>query len=260
MRTSVDLSQTRGVLCDIDGTLTSGDELIPGAAEAIAYLRERGLALRFLTNTTTRSRGSLHSRLTRLGLELSEQEIISAAYAGVLYLRSHGSPRVRLVVSDDAGADYAEFTFDEDSPQCIVVGDVGDRWNHALLNSLFRQVSSGATLVALHRNRFYHGHEGVTLDVGAFVAAVEYGASVEATIVGKPSPWFFQLAFADLRLSPHEVVVIGDDPESDIDGAFNAGAQGILVRTGKYHAAASILGRNDGTQVVDSIDSVRDLW
>jgi len=260
MRTSFDLSRIRGVLCDIDGTLTTGDELIPGAAEAVAYLRERGFALRFLTNTTTRSRASLHSRLSDLGLELSVREIISAAYAGVLYLRSQGNPRVRLAISRDAAADYSEFAIDDDTPQYIVVGDIGDQWNHALLNSLFRQVSAGATLVALHKNRFYIGHEGITLDVGSFVAAVEYGASIKAMTVGKPSPWFFRLAFADLDLSPDEVVVIGDDAESDIDGAHNAGAQGILVRTGKYRAATTIPGRDTGAPVVDSIDSIRGLW
>ena len=69
------------------------------------------------------------------------------------------------------------------------------------------------------------------------MAALEYAAGIEAVVVGKPSPDFFQAAVADLGLTPPEVLMIGDDVEADVLGAVAAGLQGVLVRTGKFEPA-----------------------
>jgi len=119
-------------------------------------------------------------------------------------------------------------------PDVIVVGDIGTAWDYRLLSELFEQLIAGATLVALHKGRYYQGPDGLILDIGGFVAALEYAASVEAVVIGKPSSRFFQLAVSDMGLEPNEVVMIGDDIESDVGGAQRAGLRGILVRTGKY--------------------------
>lgn len=236
------LAAAEGVLCDLDGTLYVGNELLPGAAEAIELLRERSLRLRFLTNTTTRSRDSLHRHLHTLGLAVEPFEILSAAYAGVLYLRSVGSPRCRLILQNDAAADYHEFRIDETEPQVIVLGDIGRRWDYDLLDSIFHQTARGARLLALHRNRYFQTADGLSLDVGAFVAALEYAARTEATVIGKPAKEFFRLALAELELPPENVIIIGDDIENDVGAGQNSGLTGILVKTGKYRkklAAAS---------------------
>ena len=88
-------------------------------------------------------------------------------------------------------------------------------------------------LVALARNRFWMGKDGIQLDVGALVAALEYAAGTTATLVGKPSPEFYGTVLRALSVSPDEAAVIGDDPESDVAGAQAFGMRGLLVRTGK---------------------------
>ena len=88
--------------------------------------------------------------------------------------------------------------------------------------------------MALHKNRFCRRAEGLSLDVGPFVAALEYAAGTEAAIMGKPSPAFFHMALESLGLAPGEVVMVGDDIEADIGGAQDAGLRAIQVETGKY--------------------------
>ena len=55
-------------------------------------------------------------------------------------------------------------------------------------------------------------------------------------MIGKPSSVFFNQAASLLGLSPGELVMIGDDVDSDVGGAMRAGLQGILVKTGKYRS------------------------
>ncbi|MBX3721782.1 MAG: TIGR01458 family HAD-type hydrolase [Turneriella sp.] len=228
------LDSIKGVLFDIDGVLYVGREVIPGAIETVALLRQRGLPLRFMTNTTTESHRGLHSRLTSLGFNVSPGEILSAPQAALVALRRMKKPRCLFVVDERVRGDFAEFTADEKFPEVVVVGDIGKEWNYDLLNQLFGLVRKGAHLIALHKNRFWQTEKGLQMDIDAFVTGIEYATGKRATIMGKPSPAFFNIALHELGLPPHHVAIVGDDIDSDIGGGQDAGMRGILVQTGKY--------------------------
>jgi HAD superfamily hydrolase (TIGR01458 family) len=138
----------------------------------------------------------------------------------------------------------------------VVLGDLYREFTWDRLNDLFTMLAAGAPLIALHRNRVSRRASGIALDLGPFVAALEYAADVRAHIVGKPSRQFFDLAVASLDLAPARVLMVGDDIESDIGGALGAGLAAVQVRTGKYrprdedHPTATPAGR---------IDSIADL-
>ena len=72
------------------------------------------------------------------------------------------------------------------------------------------------------------------MDIGAFVAGLEYATGRTATVVGKPSQPFFEMALDELGLPKRQVIMIGDDIEMDVGGAQRAGIRGVLVKTGKY--------------------------
>jgi HAD superfamily hydrolase (TIGR01458 family) len=97
---------------------------------------------------------------------------------------------------------------------------------------------NGAELLALQRNRYWRTDEGLSLDAGPFVAALEYASGKSATVVGKPERNFFRLALEDMGLEPHAVAMVGDDAEADVAGAQGVGLRGIQVRTGKYRQGA----------------------
>jgi ribonucleotide monophosphatase NagD (HAD superfamily) len=88
--------------------------------------------------------------------------------------------------------------------------------------------------VGIGANRFFRDGGELLLDAGPFVKAIEYAASVEAVIMGKPSRQFFQQALEGVGCAPDEVLMIGDDVIGDVGGALRAGFAGCLVRTGKY--------------------------
>jgi HAD superfamily hydrolase (TIGR01458 family) len=117
----------------------------------------------------------------------------------------------------------------------------------------------GAELIALQKNRYWLTAEGLSLDVGAFVAALEYATGREAYVVGKPSSPFFELVLRDLGVRAQDAAMVGDDVESDIGGALAAGLAGILVRTGKYRPDAVAAAGVTPTATVDSIADVPEL-
>src|SRR5512135_504366 len=193
------MSSVRAVLLDLDGTLYGEGGAIPGAAAAIGALRSRGVPLRFVTNTTRRSRRLLAERLARYGLEARAEEIVTAVMAAVAMLRERGVRRVAPCVAEATLEDFAGFDLRAADPEVVVVGDLGGAWDFATLNRAFRHLMAGADLVALQRDRYWQAADGLALDAGPFVAALEYATGKRAAVTGKPSASFFQAAVASLR-------------------------------------------------------------
>ncbi|WP_198407648.1 HAD-IIA family hydrolase [Sulfurovum sp. NBC37-1] len=103
------------------------------------------------------------------------------------------------------------------------------------LNGAFRALQEGAELIAAAKNRYFKDSDGkLSMDAGGFIAALEFAAGTEAILIGKPSSDFSHLAAASMGLRPDEVLMIGDDIESDVKGAQDAGMKAALVKTGKF--------------------------
>jgi HAD superfamily hydrolase (TIGR01458 family) len=249
------LRDSRAFLIDLDGVLYDDNQPIPGATEAIAHLREKGCPFRFATNTTMRCRASLRRKLADFGFEVSADEIFSAPMAAARYLRRQGQPRLFLLLKEDAHRDFTGLEITDQRPDFVVVGDMGDEYSATLLNKAFRLILGGAELIALQKSRYWKTAEGLTLDAGPFVVALEYATGQQARVIGKPSLDFFRLAVNDLGVAPAEVAMIGDDIEVDVGGAQRAGLKGILVRTGKFQEADL----QSGIEPDGVIDSIADL-
>jgi phospholysine phosphohistidine inorganic pyrophosphate phosphatase len=250
-----------GVLLDLDGTVYEEERLVPGATEAIERLRASGIPVRFVTNTTRMPRRALRERLASFGVPAEVDEIITAPTAAALWLRSERLAPVSLHVNPATEEDFSGLARDDVRPAAVVVGDLGAGWTFARLNAAFRQVLAGGRLVALQRNRYWKTADGLALDAGAFVAALEYAAGVSATVVGKPSHAFFTSAMRTLGdVAPTDVVVVGDDATTDVAGAKACGCVGVLVRTGKYRAEDERTTATSPDAVVDSVAELPTLF
>jgi phospholysine phosphohistidine inorganic pyrophosphate phosphatase len=230
----------KAILFDIDGVLYNAGAAIPGAAEAIASLRARGIPSRFLTNTTMVSRAELAKRLGQFGVDVAENDIIHPPSAAAAYLRHVEAQSVALFVNPSAAEDFTGVPLLPDDADngadYVVVGDLGDDWNFATLNRAFRLLHSNrhSTLIALGMSRYWHAADGLRLDVAPFVAALEYAIERKALVLGKPALPFFQMAIAGWDMPLDEILMVGDDVRTDVGAAQIAGLRGMLVRTGKY--------------------------
>lgn len=220
----------RAVLIDLAGVLHTGDQALPGAIPALARLRAAGLPLRFLTNTTRTPSDVLVQRLRAMGFDLRAGELQTAALAARTLVRQRGLQPLWLVHPDIA----AEMGPSATEPDVVVLGDMGRHFTFDGLNQAFRLLLQGLPLLAMARNRYFMEPDGMSIDMGAFVAGLEYSAGVTAEIAGKPAPAFFAAALAELGVAAGEAVLIGDDLADDIGGSQAAGIDAILVRTGKF--------------------------
>jgi HAD superfamily hydrolase (TIGR01458 family) len=248
-------SAASAVLLDIDGVLHVGDDPIEGAIRALAELRSLSAGVRLVTNTTSKSRGQIVDQLRRLGFELSEHEVLTPAALAVRHCRERGYRAVRLLVGDALRGDLEELheAPGDGAADAIVLGDLGDGFNAQVLNEAFRLLMDGADLVALQHNRYWRRADGLTLDVGAWSAALEYATGRAAVTVGKPAREFFLSAVAELGSRPQDTIMVGDDVEADVGGALAAGLRGVLVRTGKYRPDALEASGVTPTAIVGSI-------
>ena len=223
----------RGVLLDLAGVIYEGDHVLPGAIDSVTRLHEAGLPLRFVTNTTTKTKQALLARLTKLGLEITDEELFTPGQAARDWLTAHDAAP-ELLVHPNLEEEFAGIPARE--RRAVVVGDAGEAFTYANLNRAFRALIDGADLIALAKNRTFKADDGeLSLDAGAFVAGLEYSSGKEAIVLGKPSPAFFLSALAGMDCAPENAVMVGDDAEADIAGALRAGlAHALLVRTGKY--------------------------
>jgi len=254
----------RALLFDLDGTLYTDAGPVPGAVEALAALRRRGVPFRCVTNTTRRSRRLLALRLSGYGFLVPPAEIISAPLACVSLLRSRGVRRVAAYVADDTLEDFAAFDLAAARPEAVVVGDLGDAWDFAKLNRAFLALMNGAELIALQRDRYWLRGDGLALDAGPFVAALEYATGKTATVCGKPSAAFYAAALATLpdavAAAPAGVVMVGDDLWGDVEGAQRAGLTAWMVRTGKFREDVVAASGITPDRILDSVAELPSLF
>ncbi len=229
------LAPVDGFLIDIDGVLVMEDQLIKGAIEAIKYLQSRRIPFLLATNTTRKSRYALSVNLKQLGFAIEPEQIYSAPLAAARWLKGKNVESISLLASGDIYREFKDFRITNARPDYLVIGDIGENLTYNLLNQAFRQVMNGAKMLAMQKNRFWRRSDGLAIDSGAIVAALEYATKQSAELVGKPSRNFFHEAVALLGLEPERVAMIGDDWESDVVGSANAGLQAIAVRTGKMN-------------------------
>lgn len=247
------------VLLDIDGVLQVSGAAIPGAPEAVRKLRADGHRLRLVTNNTIRSRAGLAAELRSLGFDVDAAEIETTPLAAAHAL---AGSRVLALTAAAIHEDLAgRVTLVERDADAVLVGGAEETdesariYAYDTLNRAFAELQRNARLVALHTNRWWQTAAGPQLDGGAFVAALEYAAGVEATVAGKPSPALFTAALAAIP-GRGRALMVGDDIEGDIGGALDAELEAILVRTGKYRPDAVAA---SGIEPTATIDSIADL-
>lgn len=228
----------KGLLVDLDGTLYVGGEPVPGAREALERLKSAGIKIRYVTNTTRKNRRSVLQGLVELGFEVRGAEVFTPARAAAALI---GGRSCYPLVDEALLEDLGDATIAYEEPDFVLIGDLGEGFTYDRLNGAFRALMGGAELLALQKNRYWRREDGLALDAGAFVAALEYASGKRAIVVGKPERSFFRLALEDLGLEAGEVAMVGDDVEADVAGARVAGLRGFLVRTGKY-----LPGQEDG--------------
>lgn len=253
----------KGILSDIDGTLYFKGTPIPGAIETISKLREKGIKLLFFTNTDSKTPKNIYRLLRKYGFKLNEGEIFTPLIALKEFLYDKLDSKVYLVATEEVHDEFKDFhqIKGDEVPDFVIISDFHDNWDVNRLNNAFKYVIKyNSMLLGTQGNKYYLDRNGEpVIDTGSFVQMIATAANVKPTIFGKPSKEYFMQALKKLNLPAGKTVVIGDDIESDIQGAHNANLRGILVKTGKGQFYKSSEEDIKPYKVIDSISSILEL-
>ena len=256
------INHIKGFLIDLDGVLYIGNKAVDGAADTIGFLIDNGYPFRCMSNTTRKCRHTIADGLTAMGFRIPENHIFTPPLAAIAYMKKTGRTTYYLLATGDVHRDFTELgpVKPGTNPDWVIIGDAGDKITYDSMNTAFRFLMGGAELIALENDRYWMAADGLSLSAGPVVKALEYATGKTATVMGKPSPSFFNLALHDMHLRPEQVAMIGDDITTDIGGASQSGMKGILVRTGKYRQDALNSAPIKPACIIDSFSCIQDLF
>jgi len=259
------MATPRGLLFDVDGVFFVGNEPVPGGDTTISWAMDQGIPFLFVTNTTSHPRSFLADKLRSFGIPARPELIWTPLVAASEYLIGRGLGPVAAFVPSETLPDLRGVMLlpagMESGASAVVVGDLGEGWTFRELNRAFRLLMAAPppVLLSLGMTRYWRDADGLTLDSGPLTKALEFASGIEAVITGKPSTTYFDAAVGRLGIPAAEVVMVGDDILGDVDGAQQAGLQGVLVRTGKY-ADTDLVHPVTPTEVLNSIADLPAWW
>ena len=250
----------KGILIDLEGVLYLGNNIIEGSIESIAKIKSQKIKIRYLTNTTTVPIKLILEKLRKFKIPASKDEIFSPIIAANNYLNNKKISSIFLLTNKILKQDFQDFDLNNKNPEAIILGDIYKEFNWENLNKAFQLINNNkALIIALHKNRYCRREGEISLDLGPFVKALEFASSTKAIIMGKPEKNFFDLAIQDMKLMNEEVIMVGDDIISDIEGAKKNNIYSIQVKTGKYQKVDELNKYLQPDLRIDSIDNLPNL-
>jgi HAD superfamily hydrolase (TIGR01450 family) len=224
-------------ILDLDGCVWVGDEPTPGAAGAIAELRDAGKRVAFATNNSFTGTEEFVTRLWGIGVRASLADVVTVggAVQHLLAETRHGrsafvlgSEAMRKHVAD-AGLKLVDGTDRAPQADVVIVGSSLE-WDYGDLRDATLAIGRGADFLATGRDPTYPQPDGDWPGIGATVAALEAATGRSARIVGKPQPQLMLTALD--RLGEGRTLVVGDRLDSDVAAAAGAQLDAALVLSG----------------------------
>ncbi|MHC4606322.1 MAG: HAD-IIA family hydrolase [Planctomycetota bacterium] len=246
----------RAVFFDIEGCLVADKRYLPteGAVAFVRWLRERSLPVRLITNNTTDRPPEILAKLKAGGFDFAADEVHTCISAAVRVLRERSAAKVFVIGSDKVRGQLAEGGLevrDDSEVDAVVVGLDTELTYDKLRTATGAILKRNALLVALHRNKVYPDAQGrVSPSVGPTVEALAYATDSEPVLIGKPGADYYRQVLETVDVPPEEIVVVSDDPFSDLAGAKRMGMKAAFVLVGKY-PDASVLERVAGAERPD---------
>jgi 4-nitrophenyl phosphatase len=239
MNKTPSLADVRCFLLDMDGTFYLGDHLIEGALKFIEVLRQQGCEYLFLTNNSSKDSGQYAEKITRLGLQIAREKILTSGEATAMHVQNQRrGARVFVVGTSALENEFLErgFTLVDETPDFVILG-FDTTLTYTKLWKLCDFVRAGVPYIATHPDYNCPTETGFMPDIGATLAFVKASTGREADlVVGKPNRLFVEKAAERTGIPVSNMCMIGDRLYTDIALGQVAGIPTILVLSGETHA------------------------
>jgi NagD protein len=221
-------------LTDMDGVLVHEGHPIPGAAEFVGRLRASGKPFLVLTNNSIYTPRDLHARLARMGFDLPESAIWTAALATAQFLHDQ-RPGGTAYVLGEAGLTTAlhevGYILTDFAPDYVVLGETRTYSFEAITRAV-RLINDGARFICTNPDATGPSNEGALPAAGSVAAMISKATGVEPYFVGKPNPMMMRSALNTIKAHSETTAMVGDRMDTDVLCGLEAGLETILVLTG----------------------------
>jgi len=228
------LLNKQGFICDMDGVIYHGNNLLPGVQEFIEWLKVNNKKYLFLTNSSERSPRELSQKLARLGLDIDESHFYTSALATASFLAQQ-KPGGSAFVIGEAGLIQALYqaglTMNNVDPDYVVVGETR-AYSFEKIEEAVRLVNNGATLIGTNPDLTGPTERGIVPATGSLIKPIELATGHTAYFLGKPNPLMMRHAMKILATHREETVIIGDRMDTDIIAGIETECETILVLSG----------------------------
>ncbi len=229
-----ELKNKKAFICDMDGVLYHGNNLLDGAREFIDWLQRENKKYLFLTNSSERSPRELQQKLERLGVTVSEEHFYTSAIATAKFLAAQ-HPGCSAYTIGEAGLINALYqvgiTMNDVNPDYVVVGETRT-YGYEKIEKAVRLVFNGAKLIGTNPDMTSPMDVGIVPATKALLAPIELTTRRDAYYVGKPNPLMMRQAVKILDESVDDTVIIGDRMDTDIVAGMESEIDTILVLSG----------------------------
>jgi NagD protein len=242
-------------LSDMDGVLVHEDAAIPGAADFVEQLQERGRPFLLLTNNSIFTPRDLKARLQRSGIDVPEQAIWTSALATAQFLDDQ-RPEGTAYVIGEAGLTTAMheigYVLSERDPEYVVLGETRT-YSFEAITTAIRLIERGARFIATNPDPTGPSVHGSIPATGSVAALITRATGIAPYFVGKPNPLMMRSALNRIDAHSETTVMVGDRMDTDIVSGLEAGLRTILVLTGSTKADQVERFPYRPTDVVDSV-------
>lgn len=228
------LRNKKGFLCDMDGVIYHGNQLLPGVKKFVSWLQREEKKFLFLTNSSERSPRELAQKLSRMGMDVDESHFYTSALATAKFVASQ-SPGCTAYVIGAPGllnALYeAGITMNDVNPDYVIVGETSN-YNYESILKAVHFVQKGARLIGTNTDMTGPSEKGIIPACRALVSPIELTTGCSAYYVGKPNPLMMRTGLKLLGCHSDEAVMVGDRMDTDIVAGVETGLDTVLVLSG----------------------------
>uniref|UniRef100_A0A1I8NF95 Haloacid dehalogenase-like hydrolase n=1 Tax=Musca domestica TaxID=7370 RepID=A0A1I8NF95_MUSDO len=276
------------VFCDCDGVIWHNlYDIIPGASDAIQYLRGNGKKVVFVTNNSISSTKDQLRKFSTSNIPVEEQDLIHPAktisdflkdqdFKGLIlcfassafkqHLRDSGfevvEEKERLI--DGSVMDLHKAIYNKDPVKAVVI-DIDfnlTAWKLMRAQVLLKNPECLFIAGAADPRIPFGGHE--LLGPGSFMHIVEEANQRKAKVFGKPGAELGELLKSSFQIKdPKRVLMVGDSLRSDIQFGKECGFQTLLVLTGaveeKHLESQQLNELNSPDYVIEKLADLKNL-
>ncbi|MCF6515838.1 TIGR01457 family HAD-type hydrolase [Lactobacillus sp. S2-2] len=250
----------KGYLIDLDGTIYKGKESIDAAKRFIDKLKDKHIPFLFVTNNTTKKAYEVVDFLKKYhNIVVNESNVYTNAMATADYLAQDANveDKSAYVIGEDGLKDAVSkkgFNLFIDNPKYVVIGLDWDVTYEKLTRATLL-IQNGAKFIGTNIDTNIPNERGMLPGAGALVDFVKYSTQKNPVIIGKPETLILNKALEKLQLNKDEVIMVGDNYNTDIKAGINFGIDTLIVYTGVSNSSFVDKQLNKPTYEVNSLDT-----